>query len=433
MADATLFLNAGGGIEQVAAVLNEINQQMRTPIPQTVQNLSDLISYGNQLKNSGQVGIEDWFNALHYVISRTISDVRPYRAQDLGIIRETSEWGMLLRKLYVAPMTTQDNESWSVEDGKTYSPYVVHKLVAAEKVFSGFDTWEINPTIPDIQLFPAFENADAAAAFLSAERQAVVTSREMYVEALERMVMANFIGEKLANATKVNGVHYINLLTEYNTKFGKTLTAEQAATDSGAIQYASSQLARWIKNIRNIGTFFNFEGYYRHTPEDRLRVTLLGYFADLAPFYLYANTFHDTFVTLPKYSEVPYWQSQGAAWDFKTLSSINLTTSAGTQVSCSYIIGMLSDIDAMFMTINKPTTNALYNPRIEVTHEWWKSVVGYANNFAENAIVFTFADPVVTDPSTPDPEAAIAPAEKQLTANGLKPTASATKKVTATK
>lgn len=417
MADATLFLSAGGGIEQVSAVLNAVNKEMRTPLPQTVQNVTDLISYGNQLKNSGQIGVEDWFNALHYVISRSISDVRPYNSQDLGLLRETSEWGMLLRKLYVYPMETQPNESWNVQDGQTYSPYVVHKLLAAEKVFSGFDTWEINPTIPDIQLFPAFESAEAAGAFLSAERQAVLTSQAMYVEALERLVVANYIGEILAHGTAVNGVHYINLLPVYNTQFGKTLTAEQAMTDPDALRFISFQIARWIKNIQSIGTWFNFEGYYRHTPKERLRVTLLGYFADLVPFYLYSDTFHEKFVELPNYFDVPYWQSPGEGWDLKTLSSINLKTSGGTQVACSYIIGMLSDIDAMFITIDKPTNHALYNPRIEVTHEWWKRIAGYANNFAENAIVFTLADPVVTP--EPTPEAAITPAEKQLTANGL--------------
>lgn len=423
MADpvATLFLDAGGGIEQVSAVLNAVNKQMRTPIAQTIQNVSDLISYGNQLKNSGQVGIEDWFGALHYVISRSISDVRPYTAQDLGIIRETSEWGMLLRKLYVYPMETQQNESWSVQDGQTYSPYVVHKLLAAEKVFSGFDTWEINPTIPDIQLFPAFESADAAAAFLSAERQAVVTSQSMYIEALQRLVVANYLGEKLAHGADVNGVHYINLLKLYNTTYSKSLTAAQAMSDPDALRFFSFQIARWIKNIQSIGTWFNFEGYYRHTPQDRLRVTMLGYFADIAPFYLYADTFHEKFVELPNYFAVPYWQSAGTDWDVQTLSSINLKTSGGTQVACSYILAALTDIDAIFMTIDKPTSHALYNPRIEVTHEWWKRIAGYANNFAENAIVFTLADPVVTP--EPTPTAAIEPAEQQLTANGLVKTA----------
>lgn len=429
MADSTLFLSAGGGIEQVSSVLNAVNKQMRTPISQTIQSVTDLISYGNQLKNSGQIGIEDWFNALHYVIARSISDVRPYTPQDLGIIRETSEWGMLLRKLYVFPMETTQNESWSVQDGQTYSPYVVHKLLAAEKVFSGFDTWQINPTIPDIQLFPAFESADAAAAFLSAERQAVVTSQSMYIEALQRLVLANFVGEKLAHGKDVNGVHYINLLTAYNTAFSKTLTAEQALTDPDAIRFISFQMARWIDNIRSIGTWFNFEGYYRHTPLDRMRLTMLSYFADVAPFYLYADTFNEKFVELPNYFAVPYWQSPGETWDVKTLSSINLKTSGGTQVACSYILGAITDMDAIFMTFDKPTSSALYNPRIEVTHEYWKCIAGYANNFAENAIIFTLADPVVT--TEPTPEAAIAPAGQQLTTNGLVKTAA--RKASATK
>lgn len=408
-----LELIGGSGIEQVSAALNAVNSGMRNPIAISVANATDIISYGNELKNAKQSGntdlVEDWYKSLVNRIGRTVDDVREYQPLDLNIMSESFDYGMILQKLYTFPIESTNNESWGVVDGETYSPYVVHKLQTAQKLFSGFDTWQLNPTIPDIQLFTAFESAEAMGAFLSSQRQAVAQSRAMYIETLQRLVLANYMAEKINNATTA-GVHVIDVLTDYNSKFNQTLTAEQAITDAGLLRYASATISMWIDYISTLGTFFNFEGYYRHTPKNRLRVTLLSMFAKLVPFYLQADVYHDNFVALPGYSAVPFWQGTGTDFGFDSVSAINMTTSSGASVNVKGVIGMISDVDAMGMYINKPTTHALYNPRIEVTHEWYKSNVGYFNNFSENAIVFTLG----TESST------IAANTQSLSSTGVK-------------
>lgn len=419
-----LSLEGGSTIQQVANVLNTVNSGMRNPIPLTVTDATGIISYGNELKAAKENGntdlLDDWYKSLVNRIGRSVNDVREYTPLDLNIISESFDFGMILQKLYTFPMESANNESWGVEDGKTYSPYVVHKLQTAQKLFSGFDTWQLNPTIPDIQLFTAFENAGSMGAFLSSQRQAVAQSRAMYIEALQRLVLANYMAEKIVNRSTA-GVHVIDLLTDYNTKFSQSLTPEQAITDSEFLRYASATISMWIDYISTLGTFFNFEGYYRHTTKDRLRVTLLSMFAKLVPFYLQADVYHDNFVALPNYAAVPFWQGNGTDFGFKSVSSINMTTSSGNSVNVSGVIGMISDIDAIGMYINKPTTHALYNPRIEVTHEWYKSNVGYFNNFSENAIVF-----IMGTNSAPEP-ASIPVETKQLTTQGVRKTVSAAK------
>lgn len=415
-------LEGGAGISQVSDALNAINQGMRNPIAITVSNAASIISYGNELQAAKESGntdlVEDWYKSLVNRIGRTVDDVREYTPLDLNIMSEPFDYGMILQKLYTFPLESTQNESWGVVDGQEYSPYVVHKLQTAQKLFSGFDTWQLNPTIPDIQLFTAFESAGAMGAFLSSQRQAVAQSRAMYIEALQRLVLANYMAEKIANRALV-GVHVIDLLTDYNTKFSQTLTKTAAITDSGFLRYASATISLWIDYISTLGTFFNFERYYRHTPKDRLRVTLLSAFAKLVPFYLQADVYHDNFVALPNYSAVPFWQGTGTDFDFESVSAINMTTSSGTNVNVNGVIGMISDVDAIGMYINKPTTHALYNPRIEVTHEWYKSNVGYFNNFSENAIVFVMGDPSIAPTTT------IPATSKVLTTQGIKAKTSA--------
>lgn len=413
-----LELTGGTGIHQVAEVLNAINNGMRNPIAITANDATGIISYGNELKAAKEGNnpdlVDDFYKSLANRIGRTVNDVREYSPLDLNIVRETFDYGMILQKLYTFPMETTANESWGIQDGQTYSPYVVHKLQTAQKLFSGFDTWQLNPTIPDIQLFTAFTNAEALGAFLSSQRQAVQQSRSMYIEALQRLVVANFIAEKISHANTV-GTHAINLLSEYNTHFGTTLKMEAARTNPEFLRYVAATLALWVDNIATMGTFFNFEGYYRHTPKNRLRVTLLSQFAKFVPFYLQADVYHDNLVALPNYNTVPFWQAPGNNnFAFDDVSSINMTTSGGTTVNVKGVIGMISDVDAIGMYIDRPTTHALYNPRIEVTHEWFKSNVGYFNNFSENAIVFYMSDTEEPEPSE------IALNEKVLTTKGVR-------------
>lgn len=398
-------LTGGSGISQVSAVLTAVNNAMTNPLPVTVADASGIISYGSELKKQVEGGnkgiLDDFYGAIVNLVGRSINDNREYTPEDLHIIRETFDYGMTLRKLYTFPMEATDNESWGIEDGKEYSPYIVHKLQTAQKLFNGFDTWQLNPTIPDTQLWTAFRSAEDVGAFLSSQRSAVELSRKLYVSALERLVFANYMGEVIANKDKA-GIHCINLLEKYNAQFSATLTAASAIYNSDFLRFASSEINLWIKYIATLGTFFNFESYYRHTPRDRVRLTLLAQFAQVVPFYLQADVYHDNFVSLPNYSAVPFWQAPGENdFAFNDVSSINMVTSSGATVKQTGIIGMISDEDAIAMMINKPSTSALWNPRIEVTHEWYKSNVGYFNNFSENAIVFIVADPEPAEPEIP--------------------------------
>lgn len=394
-------LTGGTGISQVAEVLTAVNNGMSNPLPISPADATGIISYGNELKKQVEGGnkgiLDDFYGSIVNLVGRSINDNREYNPENLHIIRETFDYGMTLRKLYTFPMEATDNDTWGIEDGKDYSPYIVHKLQTAQKLFNGFDAWQLNPTIPDSQLWTAFRSAEDVGAFLASQRSAVELSRKLYVSALERLVFANYMGEVINNGAK-KGIHLINLLAKYNAQFSTTLTAANAMYSPEFLRFASSEINLWLNYIATLGTFFNFESYYRHTPRDRARLTLLAQFAQVVPFYLQADVYHENFVSLPNYSAVPFWQAPGESFAFNDVSSINMVTSSGATVKQTGIIGMISDEDAIAMTINKPSTSALWNPRIEVTHEWYKSNVGYFNNFSENAIVFIVADPEPTPP-----------------------------------
>lgn len=388
-------------IEQVYTLLNQVSKEATTPIETTVADLTGLISLGNELKNNPRK-LDDWYQALDDRIGRTVIDTRPYRRNKLGMTYETFDFGCILQKIYTAPISAVNNDEWGVENNTDYSPFVVHKTTTLQKLFSGIDTWAFEYTTPSTQLFSAFTSGEAMNAFISSIFEAVSISQEMYLENMERMVYGNFIAEKLiyAASTGATGIHKIDVLQEYNALHTDSqLNTVEAALESPEFwKYFCARLGKLLKYMRTIGTTFNTEGYYRHTPEDRIRVTLLTEVAEDFPVYLQSDTFHDELVKLPYYQEVPFWQGQGTSFAFKDLSALNLKTTDGQTFSQSGIIGFVSDVEALGMMIDKPSQDAIYNPRIRGTHHFNRANVSYFNNLSENAVIITMTAPTPINP-----------------------------------
>lgn len=389
-------------VNQVYELLNQVTKQATTPIATTVADLTGLISLGNELKNSAAKR-DDWFQALTDRIGRTVIDTRPYRRNKLGMTYETFDFGCILQKIYTMPITATQNEEWGVENNTDYSPFVVKKTTTLQKLFSGLDTWRFQFTTPSTQLFSAFTSGEAMNAFISSIFEAVSVSQEMYLENMERLVYANFIAEKMlyAASTGAKGIHRIDPLQEYNAKHNNAFSTVSAALESGDFwKYFCTRLAKLIKYMHTIGTTFNTEDYYRHTPDDRVRVTLLTEIAENFPVYLQSDTFHDELVKLPYYQEIPFWQGQGTGFAFEDVSALNMVTSDGKTFTQSGIVGLIADVDALGMMIDKPNAEAIWNPRIRGTHHFHSANVSYFNNLSENAFVITLTAPTPTPPET---------------------------------
>lgn len=385
-------------INQVYELLNQVTAEAATPIQTTVADLTGLISLGNELKNS-PTKRDDWFQALSDRIGRTVIDTRPYRRNKLGMTYETFDFGCILQKIYTMPITATKNEEWGVENNTDYSPFIVHKTTTLQKLFSGLDTWRFEFTTPSTQLFSAFTSGEAMNAFISSIFEAVSVSQEMYLENMERLVYANFIAEKLlyAASTGAKGIHRIDPLQEYNAAHNNAFTTVEAALENADFwKYFCTRLGKLLKYMQTIGTTFNTEDYYRHTPEERVRVTLLTEIAESFPVYLQSDTFHDELVKLPYYQEIPFWQGQGTSFSFTDVSALNMVTSSGQSFAQSGIVGLIADMDAIGMMIDKPNQEAIWNPRIRGTHHFNSANVSYFNNLSENAFVITLTAPTPT-------------------------------------
>ena len=226
---------------------------------------------------------------------------------------------------------------------------------------------------------------------------AVDKSMTIKLDGLVERTINSMIGEtfhaEFADGTYTGktSVKAVNLLYEYNTAFNKTLTAVQAMKDPEFIRYASYTMGLYIDRMKKISTLFNIGGRDRFTPRDMLHLVALNDFDKAASTYLYGDTYHNQFVSLPKYETVPYWQGSGADYSFDSISQINIKTGSGDTINAKGILAVMFDRDALGVTNLNRRVTTNYNPKAEFFSNWYKFDAGYFNDLNENFVVFYVA------------------------------------------
>lgn len=381
---------------QIYNIVNSVAKMQYGAAQVTVVDTSSLIALGDSVLSSDATK-DAFMGQLTDRIGKTIFSVRPYESADENVVKHSFDFGMALQKIYVDLPDTETNTSWEIgEEDFTPSFAPVIKPTVREKLFVSLNTFEISVTIPDDILKTAFLSAEGMATMIDAIFMAVENRLEIAMESMVNLTRAAFIARKLSVRSKCGA---INLLAAYNTQFGTTVKAKDALYTPEFLRYAASQISLWTKRMRKMSSLFNDEtvstgnGYKRHTPAEDLVLTVLDDFAETTASYLQADTFHKELVALPRYNTVPYWQGSGLAFDFSSLSTVNVKIDADTTVNQSGVIAVAYDWQALGATINRKKTTTEYNGRSEYTNYYTKIERGLFNDMSENGVVFYIADP----------------------------------------
>lgn len=316
------------------------------------------------------------------------------------------EFGSVLEKISAEVPEAEENDTWELENGRTYSQDVFHKPAVTAKFFNSKVTFEVPVSITERQVKESFSNAAQLNGFISMIYAAVEKSMTIKADALIMRTINNMIAETvLADATKFGATaddmtganlstastaRCVNLLKLYNDKTDATtkLTAEKAITDPDFIRFASYVMGTYADRLQSISTVFNVGGKERFTPKDMLHVVLLSDFAKAAQTYLYSDTFNRGDVLLPQAETVPFWQGSGQNYEFASTGNIIVKESGGKVVEISGVLGVMFDRDALGVCSldRRVTTN--YNAKAEFFNNYYKFDAGYFNDTNENFVVF---------------------------------------------
>ena len=386
-------------VKQIYALMNSVTGEILGKTDLVAEDLSNIVDLGTEIFDA--TSVDNYVKSLVNNIGRVIFVDRKYSGNVPSLVMDSWEFGSVLEKISADIPNATENESWELENGKSYDTNVFYKPSVSAKFFNSQVTFEVPMSFTEIQVKQSFSSANQLNGFVSMLYNAVDKSMTVKMDSLIMRTINNMIAETVfadlynKETNKLvptnTGVRAVNLLNLYNAKYGTTLTVDKAITDKDFIRFASYEMSLYMDRLSKISTLFNVGGKERFTTSDMLGVVMLSEFKASATTFLQSETFHDNYVALPNSETVPYWQASGKNYAFTDTSKINVKTSGGNTVEIGGILAIMYDRDSMGVTNldRRVTTN--YNAKAEFFNNYYKFDASYFNDLNENFVVFFVA------------------------------------------
>ena len=391
-------------IKQIYELINAVTTEITGKSDIVHEDLSDIVDTGNEILNAN--ALDAYVKSLVNHIGKVIFVNRPYSGNVPSVFMDSWEFGSILEKISADLPNASENPSWQLENGRDYSPNVFYQPSVSAKFFNSSVTFEVPMSFTERQVKQSFSNASQLNGFLSMLYNSVDKAMTVKIDALIMRTINNMIAETLfadyvtgsgknqalGDLSAKSGIKAVNLLKLYNDKFGANLTASQAITTPEFIRFASMIMSLYIDRLSKISTLFNVGGKERFTSADMLHVVMLSDFKASAGVYLQSDVFHEKYTALPNAETIPYWQGSGVDYSFGSVSSINVKTSSGHEVTASGILAIMFDRDSLGVTNLDRRVTTQYNARGEFFNNFYKFDAGYFNDLNENFVVFFVKD-----------------------------------------
>lgn len=381
-------------VEQIYSLMNTVTGEILGKADIVKEDLSNVVDVGTEIFN--QSSVDNYVKSLVNHIGKVIFVNRPYAGNAPSVLMDGWEFGSVLEKIQADIPEAVENESWDLTDKQEYKQDIFYKPSVSAKFFNKRVTFEVAMSFTDRQVKESFSSAEQLNGFLSMLYNSVEKSMSIKIDSLIMRTINNMIAEtiksdyagSLTDLTQKSGVKAVNLLYLYNTKYTKTLTAEQAITDADFIRFASYTISLYKDRLSKISTLFNVGKKERFTAGEYLHTILLSDFVSACGVFLQSNTFNKEMVALPNAERVPYWQGSGTDYSFAKTSDINVTCASGENIAVSGVIGVMFDRDSLGVSNLNRRVTTNYNAKAEFYNNYYKFDAGYFNDLNENFVVF---------------------------------------------
>ena len=378
-------------VTQLKDIVNSVTGEVLGKTDVVNDDLSNLVDVGNEIFDTDNV--DNYVKKLIDRIGKVIFVNRLYAGGVPSVLMDSWEYGSVVEKISADMPEADENDSWNLQNGQTYSQDTFYQPKVSAKFFNSKVTFDVKLSFTTQQVKESFSNVNELNGFISMLETGVKNSMTVKLDGLIMRTINNMTGQILNSA---NGLQKVNLLTEYNTASGQTLTANKALMDKDFLKFASLTIKKYQARITKMSTLFNAGGKARFTTTDNLHTVLLSDFADSAEVYLMSDTYHNDTVSLPNHETVPYWQGSGKSYAFNDISKIDVKIDAGNktpkQVTQTGILGVMFDTNALGVSNLNQRTTTSYNARAEFYTNYYKMDAGYFNDLNENFVVFYIAD-----------------------------------------
>jgi hypothetical protein len=378
-------------VKQIYDICNTVTKECLGDSVVVAEDLSNIVDVGKAAESIS--GMDKYVKSLIDHIGKVYFVNRAYSGTAPSVLMDGWEYGAIMQKVtYDTLPEATENESWELEDGKSYDPNVFTQPKVSSKFFQKRTTFEIPMSFAERQVKSAFDSVGQMNAFFSMIHNAIDKSMTTKTDALIERTLNNMIAETIL----AGGARAVNLLTLYHERFPEDTTTKAANCiyKPEFIRFCAFMMKLYSDRLVKLTKLFNIGGKDRFTAKDLQHVVLLAEFEASAAAYLQSDTFHNEFTALPKAETVPFWQGSGSDFAFSSTSKINVSTASAKTLVQDGILGIIFDRDAAGVSNIDRRVTANYNGRAEFFNNWYKADAGYFNDMNENFIVFFVADPV---------------------------------------
>lgn len=386
-------------VEQIYSLMNNVTSEVIGKTDIVKEDLSNIVDLGKEIFDNASV--DNYVKSLVNHIGKVIFVNRPYSGNIPSMLMDSWEFGSVLEKISADIPNATENDSWNLTDGETYSQDVFYKPSVSAKFFNSKVTFEVPMSFTELQVKESFSSVSQLNGFVSMIYNAVDKSMAIKIDSLVmrtiNSMIANTVNSEIADGETLathSGTKVVNLLKDYNAKFGTDLTVDKALTTPEFIRYASFIISTYKDRLSKISTLFNVGKKERFTPSDMLNIVMLSDFKNSASVYLESDTYHNDLVALPNCESVPYWQGSGTTYSFADVSKIDVAIPNGNttkDVTVTGILAIMYDRDSMGVCNSDRRVTTNYNAKAEFYNNYYKFDASYFNDLNENFVVFYIA------------------------------------------
>lgn len=389
--------------QQSATLLNSVLEQMTGVSSIAPVDESEFVAVGTTVL---QAGYDQLNKAVSQVLTKSIYSSRAYSPVYPSIMRDSQQWGGIVRKVTILDLDYIDDEAFNIADGNDISncdPFLVNKQKAVQFNFYGGNVKELVVTTTEDQLRQAFTSSADFGSFMAAQAQNLINQINQKIEAESRITVNNMIAAAVTNG----GDLCIHLLTEYKADTGNTTIT--AANYLSAAEF--EPFAKWFYGrINTLKDFLKERSWQhhvsiqtyngvalskpimRHTPEEYLNIFMLSSFMNQVDSSALSGIYNTQFLSIGGFERVNYWQS------IETPDTIEVKPNVlnGVDGSCSVpddpvtqdgIIGIMFDDEALGITVIDEGVRSIENPRGRYFNNWYNWTARWYNDQTENFVV----------------------------------------------
>ena len=378
-------------VSQIKDLVNSSLKEVDGTSTLLKEDLSNVVDVGKDILDKDD--IDNFVKKLVDRVGKTVFNNRVYQGSAPSVLMDAWEYGSVVEKVDAELPKVEENDSWSLQDGKSYDQDIFYQPKVSAKFFNSKVTFDIPMSFTKMQVKSAFNSATELNSFITMLMTKVQNAMTLHLDGLIMKTINNFTAQVI-NSNK--GLQVVNLLKGYNDQTGQSLTSAKALTDPNFIKYANLMINTYRSRISQMSTLFNVGGVHKFTPKENQHLIILSDFASASKVYLESDTYNQQNVQLgSNYDTVPYWQGSGTSYAFTDTSSIDIAIKDGAntkEVKKSGILGVLFDTSALGVSCQNPRTTTAVNARAEFYTNFNKYDAMYYNDLNENFVVFMVAD-----------------------------------------